>query len=100
VGRDYVVTGPAALTQAEQVRAIGDAIGRHVAFHELTPAEFRAEYAQWPAPALNMLLSAWGAAAGVPAYVTATVADVTGAPARSFAEWAVANASAFADSSG
>jgi hypothetical protein len=41
------------------------------------------------------LLAAWGAAAGLPAYVTSTVAEVTGVPARSFAEWAVANAAAF-----
>ena len=100
VGRDYVVTGPAALTQAEQVRAIGDAIGRRVAFHELSPDEFRAENSRFPVQALNMLLAAWGAAEGVPAYVTSTVAEVTGRPARSFAEWAVANAAAFADRSG
>ena len=94
-GRDYVITGPVALTHAEQVRAIGDAIGRRLAFHELTPDEFRAEYPAY-GQAANMLLAAWGAAAGVPAYATTTVADVTGTPARSFSEWAVANAAAFA----
>jgi uncharacterized protein YbjT (DUF2867 family) len=93
-GRDYVITGPEAITQAEQVRTIGDAIGRRLVFHELTPGEFRAEYPAY-GQAANMLLAAWGAAAGVPAYVTTTVKDVTGAPARSFAEWAVANAAAF-----
>ena len=94
-GRDYVITGPASLTQAEQVHAIGDAIGRRLVFHELTPDEFRSENPRFPLPAANMLLAAWGAAAGLPAYVTSTVAEVTGTPARSFAEWAVANASAF-----
>jgi uncharacterized protein YbjT (DUF2867 family) len=93
-GRDYVVTGPTSLTQAEQVHAIGDAIGRRLVFHELTPDEFRAENAAY-GQAANMLLAAWGAAVGVPAHVTTTVADVTGTPARSFAEWAVANAAAF-----
>jgi uncharacterized protein YbjT (DUF2867 family) len=83
-GRDYVITGPAALTQAEQVRAIGDAIGRRLGFHELTPDEFRAENPAY-GQAANMLLAAWAAAAGVPAYVTTMVADVTGTPARSFA---------------
>ena len=48
-GRDYVITGPASLTQAEQVRAIGDAIGRRLVFHELTPDEFRSENAAIPA---------------------------------------------------
>jgi uncharacterized protein YbjT (DUF2867 family) len=93
-GRDYVITGPTSLTQEEQVHAIGDAIGRRLVFHELTPDEFRAE-SGFPPQAANMLLAAWGAAVGVPAYVTSTVADVTGTPARSFAEWAVANAAAF-----
>jgi uncharacterized protein YbjT (DUF2867 family) len=95
-GRDYVVTGPASLSQAEQVRTIGEAIGRRLVFHELTPDEFRAENAdRFPAPVANMLLAAWGAAVGVPAYVTDAVARVTGAPARSFAEWARANAAAY-----
>ncbi len=93
-GRDYVITGPASLTQKEQVHAIGDAIGRRLVFHELTPDEFRSENARF-GPAANMLLAAWGAAAGLPAYVTSTVAEVTGTRARSFAEWAVANAAAF-----
>src|SRR5215208_6722783 len=73
-GRDYVVTGPVSLTQAAQVHAIGEAIGRRLVFHELTPAEFRSE-TQFPPQAANMLLAAWGAAAGIPAYVTSTVAD-------------------------
>ena len=95
-GRDYVITGPAALTHVDQVRVIGEAIGRRLGFHELTPDEFRAE-SGFPPQASNMLLAAWGAAAGVPAYVTTTVSDVTGTPARSFAEWAVANAAAFTE---
>ena len=78
------------------MQAIGDAIGRRIVFREVTPDEFRAEQAgRFPLPALNMLLAAWGASAGVPAYVTSTVAEITGTPARSFGEWAVANASAF-----
>ena len=93
-GADYVITGPVSLTHAEQVRAIGDAIGRRLVFHELTPDEFRAENPAY-GQAADMLLAAWGAAAGVPAYVTSTVEDVTGTPAHSFAEWAVANAAAF-----
>jgi hypothetical protein len=34
-----------------------------------------------------MLLNAWSAAIALPAYVTTTVAEVTGKPARTFAEW-------------
>jgi uncharacterized protein YbjT (DUF2867 family) len=96
-GADYVVTGPESLTQAEQVRIIGDAIGRRIEFVELSPDEFRQETAAtWPRPVADMLLAAWGATIGLPAYVTSTVLDVTGAPARTFAEWASEHAGAFA----
>jgi len=37
-----------------------------------------------PAFVLNMLLDAWAAAAGQPAFVTPTIAEITGAPARTF----------------
>lgn len=38
---------------------------------------------------------AWGAALGYRAFVTPTVGDVTGTPARSFARWAADNVAAF-----
>ncbi len=44
-GGDYVLTGPESLSQAAQVRAIGDAIGRPLRFEELSPDEFRRETA-------------------------------------------------------
>jgi len=95
-GRDYVVTGPASISQADQVRTIGDVLGRRLRFHELSADEFRRETAEhWPRAAVDMLLAAWGAAAGIPAYVTSTVADVTGTPARTFREWVDAHAETF-----
>jgi hypothetical protein len=42
-----------------------------------------------------MLLDAWTAALGQPAYVTTTVTDLLGRPAHSFRAWAQHNASAF-----
>ncbi|MFZ3598409.1 NAD(P)H-binding protein [Streptomyces sp. BH104] len=87
-GGDYVLTGPEALSHADQVRVIGDAIGRPIPFEELTPDEFRrATEGTWPRPVVDMLLEAWGASDGHPAYVTSTVADVLGVPARTFREW-------------
>src|SRR4029079_1871089 len=35
-GKDYVITGPESLTQREQVRIVGDAIGRPLRFEELS----------------------------------------------------------------
>ncbi|MGW2346628.1 NAD(P)H-binding protein [Streptomyces sp. NPDC001661] len=87
-GGDYVLTGPEALSHAEQVRVIGDVIGRPIPFEELTPDEFRrTTEGAWPRPVVDMLLDAWGASDGHPAYVTSTVADVLGVPARTFREW-------------
>jgi len=95
-GGDYVLTGPESLSQVEQVRTIGDAIGRRIQFEELSPEEFRRETAgTWPAPVVDMLLAAWKATLGRPAYVTSTVADVTGSPARTFRRWAADHAAAF-----
>ena len=68
-----------------KVAVIGEVLGRRLAFYELTRDEFRRETdASWPPPAVEMLLAAWGAAVGHPAYVTTAVADLTGTrPCRS-----------------
>jgi hypothetical protein len=42
-----------------------------------------------------MLLNAWAAAAGQPAYFTSTVEQITGIPARTFRQWVTDNVSAF-----
>jgi len=96
-GGDYVLTGPESLSQEAQVRAIGHAIGRPLQFDESTPDEFRRETAgTWPPAATEMLLSAWRAALGQPAFVTSSVQEIVGAPSRSFGQWAADNASVFA----
>jgi uncharacterized protein YbjT (DUF2867 family) len=95
-GGDYVLTGPESLSQAEQVSIIGGAIGRQLTFEELSPDEFRRETADsWPRPVVDMLLAAWDATMGQPAFVTPTVFDVLGAPPRTFHEWATDHASEF-----
>jgi uncharacterized protein YbjT (DUF2867 family) len=95
-GGDYVLTGPAALSHARQIAVIGEVLGRRVAFHELSPDDFRRETAAtWPPSAIEMLLAAWGAAVGHPAYVTTAVADLTGAPACTFHDWVAAHADSF-----
>jgi uncharacterized protein YbjT (DUF2867 family) len=96
VGGDYVLTGPQSLTQAQQVGIIGDAVGREVTFEELSPEEFRRETAgSWPAPVVDMLLAAWGAAVGRPAFVTSTIADILGARPRTFRQWVGDHVDAF-----
>ena len=97
-GGDYVLTGPESLSQAEQVSIIGDALGRPITFEELAPDEFRREAPAALRPAVNMLLAAWNAAMGQPAYVTSTVSDILGTPPRTFRQWAVDHATAFTGS--
>jgi uncharacterized protein YbjT (DUF2867 family) len=96
-GAEYVVTGPQSLTQAEQVQTIGRAIGRSLRVEEISPDEARSELL----PVLgsptfvNMLLNAWAAAIGQPAFVTSTCAEVTGVPPRTFLEWATEHVADF-----
>jgi uncharacterized protein YbjT (DUF2867 family) len=93
-GANYVLTGPESLTQREQVRMIGDVIGRPLRFEEISPDEARVELG-FPTAAINMLLNAWAAAIGQPAFVTNTVAEITGNPARTFREWVSDHAEEF-----
>ena len=92
-GAEYVITGPESLTQREQIETIAEALGRSLQIEELTRNEARRELlATFPAPVIEMLLNAWEAALGQPAFVTSTVFDVTGHPARTFRQWVVDNA--------
>jgi uncharacterized protein YbjT (DUF2867 family) len=91
---EYVMTGPDSLTQLEQVEMIGEVIGRSLRFEELSPEAARREL-PFPAPVSKMLMDAWAAAIGLPALITDTVAEVTGAPARSFRNWVSDHASEF-----
>jgi uncharacterized protein YbjT (DUF2867 family) len=95
-GKSYVITGPESLTQREQLEIIADTLGRPLRCEDLTADEARRVLAAtFPLPALDMLLDAWTAALGQPAYVTTTVTDLLGRPAHSFRDWAQHNASAF-----
>jgi uncharacterized protein YbjT (DUF2867 family) len=76
---EYVLTGPQSLTQRDQISAIGDAIGQSLAVEETSP-----EQAQRELGLPNFLLDAWAAAIGQPAFVTSTVEEITGKPARKF----------------
>ncbi|MGO9257063.1 MAG: NAD(P)H-binding protein [Bryobacteraceae bacterium] len=95
-GAEYVLTGPQSLSQFEQMSTIGGVIGRSLRLEEISPDEARSELlALMPAFVVNMLLDAWAAAIGQPAHVTSTVAEITGAPARTFRDWATDHAAEF-----
>lgn len=93
-GRVYTLSGPEVITIADQVRAIGAAIGRDVRFEEISPESARE---QWiargvPAAVADSLLQYRSRAAEA---VLPTVEQVTGRPARTFAEWARDHAADF-----
>jgi uncharacterized protein YbjT (DUF2867 family) len=93
---EYVLTGPQSLSQFDQISTIGRVLGRSLRIEEISPDEARRELLTiGPLVAVNMLLQAWAAALGQPAHVTSTFAEVTGAPAHSFLEWATDNAAEF-----
>jgi len=97
-GGDYVLTGPESLSQAQQVSIIGDVLGRRIRFEELSPDEFRSQtQGSWPRPVVDMLLAAWAAAIGRPAFITSTVSDILGLAPRSFRQWAADHATAFTE---
>lgn len=88
-GAAHRLTGPAATTNAEQVAAIGQAVGRELTFVEVPAKEAGPElFPDLPPAMRDRLLQTFEATVGVPPEITDTVEKITGAPARTFARWA------------
>jgi hypothetical protein len=68
---------------------IGSVIGRPLLVEEVSPDDALRQV--FPA----MLLDAWAAAIGQPAFVTSTVRKITGRSARTFQDWVTANVAEF-----
>ncbi|GAA0935726.1 hypothetical protein GCM10009560_43990 [Nonomuraea longicatena] len=96
-GRTYALTGPARITPREQVAAIAEASGRPVALVEITRAEAHRRMAAFlgDQTAAAVLDLTGGDVNDELARVRDTVSQVTGAPARTFRQWAQENAAAF-----
>jgi uncharacterized protein YbjT (DUF2867 family) len=95
-GAEYVLTGPQSSTQFEQLSTVGRVIGRSLRIEEISPDEARQELLpRMPLPVVNMLLDAWAAALGQPAFITSTVADITGRRARAFDDWVTDHSAEF-----
>src|SRR5262249_11235509 len=93
-GAEDGLTGPEALSQSAQGNAIGEVVSQTLRYEEIA-AEQAGRELPFPAPAIRMLLDAWAAALGQPAYVTSTVAEVTGNPAPRFRDWVTDHAPEF-----
>ncbi|SCL14803.1 Uncharacterized conserved protein YbjT, contains NAD(P)-binding and DUF2867 domains [Micromonospora nigra] len=106
-GAKYHITGGDSITQAEQLALIGQAIGRELAFEDITGDETRAELRALFEPRLQELIRDgvispadkpgiietriryYEEALDGPEDIDPTVEKVLGKPARTFAEWAV-----------
>ena len=86
-GRDYVLTGPEALSQAERVMLLSEVLGRTIRFEEQTPDEYRQAMADRPREVVETLLAMLGGQAARTPEVRHTVADVTGRPAFTYRQW-------------
>jgi uncharacterized protein YbjT (DUF2867 family) len=95
-GAKYVLTGPESLTRFELVQIIGETIGRDIRFEEQTHEEARQSMINqgWGQVA-DWLLDGYAQAVEHPQRALPTVAEVTGRPARTFAQWVADNAGKF-----
>ncbi|MER5751044.1 NAD(P)H-binding protein [Streptomyces sp. NPDC002088] len=95
-GAVHRLTGPEATTNAEQVDAIGRAIGRDLRFVEVPPEGAGPElFPGLPPHMVAALVKTFAATVGVPPEITTTVESLTGIPARPFAQWARDHANDF-----
>ncbi|HUR07846.1 MAG TPA: NAD(P)H-binding protein [Nonomuraea sp.] len=96
-GAKYVLSGPEQLSQAEQVRIIGEAVGREVRWAELPLDAAREQLlAAWgDARFVDGALAGWGAFVDTPERITDTVPKLLGRPALTFREWAADHAADF-----
>ena len=97
-GRAYDVTGPEALSAAEQVKTISEEIGKPVTHIDIPESAAREHMIStgMPAEIADALIGFMtDVRAGRSATVTDTVMKLTGQPARTFAAWVHENAAAF-----
>jgi uncharacterized protein YbjT (DUF2867 family) len=95
-GQAYTVYGPQSLNLRQQVRHIGDAIGREISLSVIAAGQARQELAASTSPAAaDAVMGAWRAGNGGPAPTSVIVEKITGHPARTFAEWAADHADDF-----
>lgn len=94
LGTRPVLTGPEALTIAEQVTALGDALGMPVRFEEISPETAREEAlaSGW---LQDLVAALFNDDSFEPQRTTTTVEEIIGRPPRSIREWALDHADDF-----
>jgi uncharacterized protein YbjT (DUF2867 family) len=96
-GAKYVLTGPEAVTQADQARIIGAVAGLPVRWEEAPPEVIREQLAAITGDHdfADHALAYWASLIAQPEPVTHAVEEITGAPARTFRDWVRDHASDF-----
>ncbi|MFI7399990.1 NmrA family NAD(P)-binding protein [Streptomyces sp. NPDC049541] len=95
-GAVHRLTGPEAISNADQIATIGRVIGRDLDFVEVAPDQAGPElFPHLPPQLRESLLASFAATVGVPPEITTTVEKITGTPARTFATWAEDHADDF-----
>ena len=96
-GAAYSLSGPEPLTPGDQVATLAAALGRPLRYEPLSDEQARAEMApDTPAPYIDAFFRFYSGGEFDDSPVLDTVAQLTGRPPRSFAQWARAHADAFA----
>jgi len=96
-GREYWLTGPEVLSPPEKVATIAAVLGREVRYVELTKDEIVAQWQGegYSAEDIEFFVAMRTNPPEAGYTVLPTVQEVTGRPARTFAEWVRENAAAF-----
>ena len=94
-GQMYAITGPESLSRAEIAEQIGMGIGVDVTFEQCSRAETEAALRPIMGPDAAWYLDGLEASVGSPQMANQLVAELTGTPAMSVAQWAAQNADAF-----
>lgn len=96
-GKAYLVSGPEAISQREQVRVIGEVVGRELGWEDVARDEAKAAMvsAGWPPSYADGALDYFAQLTKEPEVGSDVVRQVTGRPARTFRQWVEENAEVF-----
>jgi uncharacterized protein YbjT (DUF2867 family) len=99
LGKTYVLTGSEAISYRDAAEIISGVIGKDVRFVDESPEEARARRVREGVPPAViesiLAIGAYQRAGGKTVTITNTVAELTGRPARTVAEFVREHASAF-----
>ncbi|WP_405062288.1 NAD(P)H-binding protein [Kribbella sp. NBC_01505] len=97
IGRTHEITGPEAITQADQLATIAELTGTPIRIEPLTDDAARQEMLDQGADPLlaDSAVTYWSTLVHTPEPVTTTVPHLTGRPALPYASWAAEHADKF-----